>query len=92
MSTAPTKKDTPITQVYTISSIVIRATNPISKFRVAVTPSTTILDVKVYIESLKGIAPDRQQLRIDGKILSDFLTMEHYNIKQDSDIDLVTRT
>ena len=54
-------------------------------------PHTTILDVKLYIQSREGILVKNQRLIFGGKQLEDTRTISSYNIPKESKIHLVER-
>lgn len=54
-------------------------------------PEWTIFDVKVAIDELYGMAPDRQRLTFGGQQLEDQRTLQDYGIERLARIDLVMK-
>ena len=54
-----------------------------------VEPSTMIEIVKVLIQNMKRIEPDQQQLFFSGQQVEDGHTLSHYNIREESTLNLV---
>ena len=49
----------------------------------------TIRDVKAKLQDKEGVSPDQQRLLLAGKQLKDECTLHHYNIREESAVDLI---
>ena len=60
-------------------------------FTVKVEPSSSVEEVKLKIQDIKGIPPDQQRLIFGTKQLQDGRTLSYYNLQEESIIQLVLR-
>ena len=49
----------------------------------------TIRDVKAKLQDKEGVSPDQQRLLLLGRQLKDEYTLHHYNIHEESTVDLI---
>jgi len=49
----------------------------------------TIRNVKAKLQDKEGVSPDQQRLLLLGRQLKDECTLHHYNIHEESTVDLI---